>query len=469
MNISNINWEQVWQEQQVNFVSTILKNEFIPQRPFPNQVKFLIYPSEESFYGGQAGGGKSSALLMGALQYVEEKHIPPDENKLEYNSLIIRRTLEDLDMPNAIMDRAKQWLFPLEDEGLVKWREQKKRFIFSSGATLTFRYLHHDTHLNSYQGAEFQYIAFDELTQFTKKQYSYLHSRLRKTEDNPVPLRIRSASNPGGIGHDWVKKRFVSDKSRLAYIPSSYLDNIYLDQEDYSKQLDKLDSVTKAQLKYGDWEAQLTKGLLCDKNTLEKQLINHEIYNEWIPSFCTIGVDPASTGSDKLAMACLVYFTNGCTVLVDLDSTPASNPESQLYNFIMDNLKWKPYCINFEREPASSPEYALKYWVGVLESVTLPNGIIVTDTPSSKTGSKYLRAVPHATLVRQGKLYFDESLFSKRNYEDYNSLRNLFNQYVYVHPNKSIMNEHPSPDELDSVSYAHIALSEVLSAGVTAY
>ena len=53
---------------------------------------------------------------MAALQYVEEKNIPEGYDKLNYNTLIIRRTLEDLDMPNAIMDRAKQWLPPLEDK-----------------------------------------------------------------------------------------------------------------------------------------------------------------------------------------------------------------------------------------------------------------------------------------------------------------------------------------------------------------
>ena len=132
------------------------------------QARFLIFPSEEAFYGGQAGGGKSSALLMSALQYVEEKHIPEDENKLKYNALIIRRTLEDLDMPDAIMDRAKQWLLPKEDEGLLVWEDQKKRFIFNSGATLTFRYLSHNKYLNSYQGVELQFVGFDELISFPK-------------------------------------------------------------------------------------------------------------------------------------------------------------------------------------------------------------------------------------------------------------------------------------------------------------
>ena len=171
---------------------TLKENELISyilnKTPLPNQLTFLTYPTEELLYGGMAGGGKSEALLLAALQYVEEKFIPEDENRLTYDALILRRSLDDLEMPNAILDRAKQWLLPLEDTGLVYYKDLKKKFTFNSGATLTFRYLAHNNDLMKYQGAELQFIGFDELTQFPEKQYKYLHSRLRKTEDNPIPL-----------------------------------------------------------------------------------------------------------------------------------------------------------------------------------------------------------------------------------------------------------------------------------------
>lgn len=368
MNISqNVDWSRIWNEQKDHFKTTIFDNEFIPQVPFLNQIKFLIYPSTELVYGGSAGGGKSSSILMSALQYVEEKHIPEGFDKLKYNALIIRRTLEDLDIPNAIMDRAKQWLLPKEDEGLLVWKDQKKRFIFSSGATLTFRYLSHIKHLNSYQGAELHFVGFDELTQFPENQYNYLHSRLRKNEDSDIPIRMRGASNPGGIGHDWVKKRFVDENSTLPLIPSAYTDNQYLNQVEYSKQLDKLDELTRLQLKYGDWNAVLKSGLLVSRDRLNQSLISYEnTYSTWQPSFCTIGIDPASTGSDKFAMSCLVYFNNGNIVLVDLDSTPSAYPEELLRNFIIRNSHWHPYIINFEQEPGSDSAYALKHWQSIL-------------------------------------------------------------------------------------------------------
>lgn len=451
---ATIEWQKLWLQQRNHFKATIYDNEFIPQKPFNRQVKFLIYPSEEILYGGMAGGGKSSSLLMSALQYVEEKHIPEGQNKLKYNALVIRRTLEDLDMPNAIMDRAKQWLLPKEDEGLLVWKDQKKRFIFNSGATLTFRYLSHNKHLNSYQGAELQFVGFDELTQFPENQYNYLHSRLRKLENSDIPIRMRGASNPGGIGHDWVKKRFVDDNSKLPFIPSAYTDNKYLNQEEYSKQLDKLDELTRLQLKYGDWNAVLKEGLLVSRDKLNTSLISyHNTYNTWQPSFCTIGIDPASTGQDKFAMSCLVYFNNGNIVLVDLDSTPSAYPEELLRNFIIRNGHWNPYIINFEQEPGSDSAYALKHWQTILRDLVKKYGITVKKTQSSH--SKYNRARPTANMIRQNRLFFDDRINPEK-------LRSLFNQYVYVHPDKEVMKEYPSPDELDSLGYAFMEIQKVI-------
>ena len=455
MNISqSVDWGKIWNEQRIRFKTTIFDNEFIPQRPFFNQTKFLIYPSEELAFGGAAGGGKSSSILMAALQYVEEKHIPEGENKLKYNALIIRRTLEDLDMPNAIMDRAKQWLLPKEDEGLLVWKDQKKRFIFNSGATLTFRYLSHNKHLNSYQGAELQFVGFDELTQFPENQYNYLHSRLRKLENSDIPIRMRGASNPGGIGHDWVKKRFVDDNSKLPFVPSAYTDNKYLNQDEYSKQLDKLDELTRLQLKYGDWDAVLKEGLLVSRDKLNSALISYQnTYKTWQPNFCTIGIDPASTGQDKFAMSCLVYFNNGNIVLVDLDSTVSAYPEELLRNFIIRNSHWNPYIINFEQEPGSDSAYALKHWQHILRDLVKKYGITVKKTQTSH--SKYNRARPTANMIRQNRLFFDDRINAEK-------LRNLFNQYVYVHPDKEVMKDYPSPDELDSLGYAFMEIQNVI-------
>ena len=379
---------------------------------------------------------------MSALQYVLE----PD-----YSALILRKTYQDLSQPNAIMDRANKWL-SIHDE--LHWNSNTKTWTFPSGATLSFGYLNHNNDLDQYQGSELQFVGFDELTQFPENQYTYLHSRLRKLEGSDVPIRMRAGTNPGGRGHDWVKERFIKDESPNPFIASSYLDNVFLDRDQYGHQLDKLDELTRLQLKYGDWDAVLKEGLLITRDRLNKALISYtNTYQKWQPAFCAIGIDPASTGSDKFAMSCLVYFNNGKIVLVDLDATPSAFPEERLRNFIIRNSKWKPYVVNFEQEPGSDSTYALKHWQGVLKDLVRKYGIVVKKTQSSN--SKYNRARPTANLIRQNRLFFDNNISPER-------LRSIFNQYVYIHPDKEIMNEYPSPDELDSLGYAFMEIQNVI-------
>lgn len=431
-------------------VKTIYQNKYIPEshrNPFDNQIDFLTYQSEELLYGGQAGGGKSDALLMAALQYVDQK---------DYSALLLRRTYQDLSQPNAIMDRAKKWLHPYTSTGEVHWSEKTKTFTFPSGSTLSFGYLSHDNDLDQYQGSELQFVGFDELTQFTEKQYTYLHSRLRKLKSSDIPIRMRAGTNPGGRGHNWVKKRFILGD--VPFIPSSYEDNIYLDTEEYTKSLMKLDELTRRQLMDGDWDAVITKGLLINLERLHQNLIR--IDDSFKPVFSTIGIDPAGSGTDKFSVSLLTYFTNEKFVLMDLMATPDNDMiEEHVRNFIIRNLKYNPVLVNFEREPGSRSEDALKYWKSVLSDLFNENQIM--DTPASNTGSKYNRARPHANLVKEDKLFFNEELLSDT-VNDYNPLNSLFNQYVYVHPRKEVMAEFSSPDELDSMSYANIGMDTLL-------
>lgn len=238
--------------QKAILAATVFDNPFIPHDPFLQQQMFLTLDVEEALYGGAAGGGKSEALLMAALQYVE---------KSDYSALLIRRIYKDLALPGALMDRAQEWL---EGKG-AHWNNVDKVWTFPSGATLTFGHLNHARDKYQYQGAEFQFIGFDELTQFNYDDYSYLHSRLRRLEVSTVPIRMRAASNPGGIGHEWVKERFViGDRP---FIPSKYTYNQYLDIEGYDCSLDKLDNITRLQLKLGDWDA-VPEGKLFQLNGL---------------------------------------------------------------------------------------------------------------------------------------------------------------------------------------------------------
>lgn len=217
-------------------------NHYIPKVPTPRQGIFLNLDCMEAFYGGAAAGGKTEAILMAALQYV---HVP------DYSALILRRTYPQLNMPNSILDRAHNWLRGTD----AHWNNEAHRYEFPSGAKLVFGYLQHEKDKYNYDGPEFQYIAFDELTQFLESQYTFLFGRLRRLKGFPVPLRMRAASNPGGIGHQWVKDRFITNPPpKRAFIPAKLEDNPHADIESYREALSNLDPITRKQREDGDWD-----------------------------------------------------------------------------------------------------------------------------------------------------------------------------------------------------------------------
>jgi predicted phage terminase large subunit-like protein len=220
------------------------------------QELFLSLAQLEAFFGGAAGPGKSTALLAGALQYAD---VPG------YSALLLRRSYADLMLPGALMDMAQEWLGPTD----AKWRSPTMSWKFPSGATLTFGYLEHEEQKRRYASARFHYIAFDELSQFTETQYEFLFSRLRRPAASPhgrapdgmgahqIPLRMRAASNPGGAGHNWVKRRLVDVKTRrsgAAFIPSRLIENPHLDVASYEQSLSHVGPVERERLLRGDWD-----------------------------------------------------------------------------------------------------------------------------------------------------------------------------------------------------------------------
>lgn len=209
-------------------------------------------------FGGAVGGSKSEVLLQGATQYVDDYPTA---------SLLLRRTYRDLDKPGGLMFRARQWFAGTE----AHWDGINFRWIFPSGATINFGYLEHAGDELKYQSSEYHYIGFDELTHFSEHQYLYMFSRLRKLAGSPVPLRLRSGTNPGGPGHEWVRKRFSLPDgpppgSGRVFVQSFLSDNFFLEQEEYRKGLDRLGGTTRAQLLDGDWTATSTGGYFVAEN-----------------------------------------------------------------------------------------------------------------------------------------------------------------------------------------------------------
>jgi len=165
-------------------------------RPNPGpQTDFLASSEREVLYGGAAGGGKSYAILADPLRYMGHP---------QFSGLILRHTTEEL---RELVWKSQE-LYPKIYPG-IKWSERKMSWEAPSGARLWMSYLDRDEDVMRYQGLSFSYIAFDELTQWaTPFAYDYMRSRLRTTAPD-LPVFFRSTTNPGGVGHQWVKKMFI--------------------------------------------------------------------------------------------------------------------------------------------------------------------------------------------------------------------------------------------------------------------
>ena len=214
------------------------------------QKRFIDARENEVLFGGAAGGGKSYGQIVDALLFA-----------LRYpgsKQLILRRTYSELDKS---LIRTSLGLYPRE---IYTFNSSSHTGRFKNGSCIDFGYCANENDVYQYQSAEYDCIRFDELTHFTEMQYVYLISRVRGA--NAFPKQIKSSTNPGGVGHTWVKARFVDpapagesftaegEMSRV-FLPSLLRDNDFLNKSDpsYRQRLEALPEREKKALLYGDW------------------------------------------------------------------------------------------------------------------------------------------------------------------------------------------------------------------------
>lgn len=171
--------------------------------------------------------------------------------------LILRRTLPELEKS---LIRVCLGLF---DGSIYRYNAAKHTGTFSNGSIIDFGYCDRENDVYKYQSAEYDIIRFDELTHFTEDMYIYLMSRLRGT--NSYPKQIKSSTNPGGVGHSWVKERFIDrccngifsdENGTRQFIPAKVSDNSFLMKNDkgYINRLNRLGEKDRRALLYGDWD-----------------------------------------------------------------------------------------------------------------------------------------------------------------------------------------------------------------------
>lgn len=220
------------------------------------QTKFHQSEAFETMYGGAAGGGKTAAIVAEAVTYCMKWP--------RARVYIFRKTIPELKQ-SVIPEIYKQCADYINIAKGMKYNSQDRTFVFSNGSVIQLAYLENPADMYKYQSAEMHLLIVDELTHFTEDEYQYLKTRVRSTGEHP--LKVMSATNPGNVGHAWVKRYFIdiappeeiyTDKNgnTRIFIPAKVSDHPSPEfVQTYTKVLEtNNDPILRRALLEGDWD-----------------------------------------------------------------------------------------------------------------------------------------------------------------------------------------------------------------------
>ena len=201
-------------------------------------------------YGGAKGGGKSYAMRAECVRQA----LSCDNVK----GLVLRKTFPEV---------RKNTLNPMKAELRAKKLEyryngQDKTLSFHNGSTIEFSYCRNEADVLRYQGLEYDFICIEELTHWEEDHFKVLKGCLRSPRSNITP-NFFASTNPGGIGHAWVRRLWVNrnfteneNPEDYAFISANVYDNAVLmdSQPDYEKELKDLPEAKREAYLYGNWD-----------------------------------------------------------------------------------------------------------------------------------------------------------------------------------------------------------------------
>lgn len=217
---------------------------------YPKQIEFCKAKNKYICYGGARGGGKShiSRIKMCLLAL----------NYPGIQILILRRTLKEL-RENHVMQLQKLL------KGIAIYKDTAKEFVFPNGSRIVLGYCDAEKDVLQYQGQAYEVITMEEATMFTEFQFQSLTESNRMSGNMKTDFvpRMYFTCNPGGVGHQWVKRLFIDKDYRgsenpedYLFIPSNVYENKYLMEHDpnYVRVLENLPEDRKQAMLYGNWD-----------------------------------------------------------------------------------------------------------------------------------------------------------------------------------------------------------------------